>query len=69
MTLITILCFYTFLMIYISYHQINFIKKEKVKQAVILDKNDYENAANIAIENEKYKIFSNIYNLIINIVW
>ncbi|ELL5508170.1 M48 family peptidase, partial [Campylobacter lari] len=55
MTLITILCFYTFLMIYISYHQINFIKKEKVKQAVILDKNDYENAANIAIENEKYK--------------
>ncbi|EAC1839248.1 M48 family peptidase [Campylobacter lari] len=69
MTLITILCFYTFLMIYISYHQINFIKKEKVKQAVILDKNDYENAANIAIENEKYKIFSNIYNLIINIAW
>ncbi|MBT0824964.1 M48 family metallopeptidase [Campylobacter lari] len=69
MTLITILCIYTALLVFISYMQISFLKKEKEKQAIILNEHDYKNAANIAIENEKYKIFSNLYNLIINISW
>ncbi|MCW0225847.1 M48 family metallopeptidase [Campylobacter lari] len=69
MTLITILCIYTAFLVFISYVQISFLKKEREKQAIILNEQDYKNAANIAIENEKYKIFSNIYNLIINIVW
>ncbi|MCR6594062.1 M48 family metallopeptidase [Campylobacter insulaenigrae] len=69
MTLIFILCTYTLFTLYISYNQIQFIKKERNKQAVILSENDYINAANIAIENEKYKIFSNIYHLIVNIAW
>ncbi|MCR6573472.1 M48 family metallopeptidase [Campylobacter insulaenigrae] len=69
MTLILILCTYTLFTFYISYNQIQFIKKERNKQAVILSENDYINAANIAIENEKYKIFSNIYHLIVNIAW
>ncbi|RKO65188.1 peptidase M48 [Campylobacter sp. P255] len=69
MTLITILCLYTAFLIFISYMQIAFLKKEREKQAVILEEHDYKNAANIAIENEKYKIFSNLYNLIINISW
>ncbi len=69
MILMTILCIYTLFTLCISYNQIQFIKKEKNKQAVILSKNDYINAANIAIENEKYKMFSNIYHLIINIAW
>ncbi|MCR6583131.1 M48 family metallopeptidase [Campylobacter insulaenigrae] len=69
MTLILILCTYTLFTLYISYNQIQFIKKERNKQAVILSENDYINAANIAIENEKYKIFSNIYHLIVNIAW
>ncbi|QOR01728.1 M48 family metallopeptidase [Campylobacter sp. 2014D-0216] len=69
MTLITILCLYTAFLIFISYMQIAFLKKEREKQAVILEEHDYKNAANIAIENEKYKIFSSLYNLIINISW
>ncbi|EAJ6150362.1 TPA: M48 family metallopeptidase [Campylobacter lari subsp. concheus] len=69
MTLISILCIYTALLVFISYMQIAFLKKEKEKQAIILSEHDYKNAANIAIENEKYKIFSNLYNLIINISW
>ncbi|MCV3387911.1 M48 family metallopeptidase [Campylobacter sp. IFREMER_LSEM_CL2256] len=69
MTLITILCIYTAFLVFISYMQISFLKKEREKQAIILNEHDYKNAANIAIENEKYKIFSNLYNLIINISW
>ncbi|EAH9416419.1 M48 family metallopeptidase [Campylobacter lari] len=69
MTLITILCIYTAFLVFISYMQISFLKKEREKQAIILNEYDYKNAANIAIENEKYKIFSNLYNLIINISW
>ncbi|HEC1727164.1 TPA: M48 family metallopeptidase [Campylobacter lari] len=69
MTLITILCIYTTFLVFISYMQISFLKKEREKQAIILNEHDYKNAANIAIENEKYKIFSNLYNLMINISW
>ncbi|MCW0238653.1 M48 family metallopeptidase [Campylobacter lari] len=69
MTLISILCIYTAFLVFISYIQISFLKKEREKQAIILNEHDYKNAANIAIENEKYKIFSNLYNLIINISW
>ncbi|EGK8022575.1 M48 family metallopeptidase [Campylobacter lari] len=69
MTLISILCIYTAFLVFISYMQISFLKKEREKQAIILNEHDYKNAANIAIENEKYKIFSNLYNLMINISW
>ncbi|WP_257935851.1 peptidase, M48 family [Campylobacter lari] len=69
MTLISILCVYTAFLVFISYTQIAFLKKEREKHAIILNEHDYKNAANIAIENEKYKIFSNLYNLIINISW
>ncbi|ECK1947904.1 M48 family peptidase, partial [Campylobacter lari] len=56
MTLISILCIYTAFLVFISYMQIAFLKKEREKQAIILNEHDYKNAANIAIENEKYKI-------------
>lgn len=69
MTLIAILCLYTALLSWISYAQIRFLEREKDKQAQILSEKDYQNAADIAIENEKFKLFSNFYNLIINIVW
>ncbi|EOB5130530.1 M48 family metallopeptidase [Campylobacter jejuni] len=69
MTLIAILCLYTALLSWISYAQIRFLEREKDKQAQILSEKDYQNAANIAIENEKFKLFSNFYNLIINIAW
>lgn len=69
MTLILILCVYSLILVFISFIQIGFLKKEREKKAVILDEKDYKNAATIAIENERYKVFSTIYNLIINIAW
>ncbi|WP_265643494.1 M48 family metallopeptidase, partial [Campylobacter jejuni] len=63
------LCLYTALLSWISYAQIRFLEREKDKQAQILSEKDYQNAADIAIENEKFKLFSNFYNLIINIAW
>ncbi|EGK8129886.1 M48 family peptidase, partial [Campylobacter lari] len=51
MTLITILCIYTAFLVFISCVQISFLKKEREKQAIILNEQDYKNAANIAIEN------------------
>ncbi|EEU7255298.1 M48 family metallopeptidase [Campylobacter jejuni] len=69
MTLIAILCLHTALLSWISYAQIRFLEREKDKQAQILSEKDYQNAADIAIENEKFKLFSNFYNLIINIAW
>ncbi|EOH2934726.1 M48 family metallopeptidase [Campylobacter jejuni] len=69
MTLIAILCLYTALLSWISYAQIRFLEREKDKQAQILSEKDYQNAADIAIENEKFKLFSNFCNLIISIAW
>ncbi|TBR78695.1 M48 family peptidase [Campylobacter novaezeelandiae] len=69
MILIAILCFYTAIFSLISYMQIQFLEKQKLKKAFILDDEAYKNAANIAIENEKFKIFSNFYTLIINMLW
>ncbi|BEK51276.1 M48 family metallopeptidase [Campylobacter jejuni] len=69
MTLIAILCLYSALLSWISYAQIRFLEREKDKQAQILSEKDYQNAADIAIENEKFKLFSNFYNLIISIAW
>lgn len=69
MTLIAILCLYTALLAWISYAQIRFLEKEKDKKAQILSDKDYQNAADIAIENEKFKLFSNFYSLIVNISW
>lgn len=69
MTLIAILCLYTALLSWISYAQIRFLEREKDKQAQILSEKDYQNAADIAIENEKFKLFSNFNMLIVNIAW
>ncbi|ELE6071331.1 M48 family metallopeptidase [Campylobacter coli] len=69
MTLIAILCLYTALLSWISYAQIRFLEREKDKQAQILSEEDYQNAADITIENEKFKLFSNFYMLIVNIAW
>ncbi|MBM0637002.1 M48 family metallopeptidase [Campylobacter sp. VicNov18] len=69
MILVAILCLYTAILSWISYHQIRFLEKEKKQAAQILNEKDYKNAANIAIENEKFKLFSHFYTLIVNITW
>lgn len=69
MTLIMILCLYTLVCVAISLTQINFLKKERAKKAVILDEKAYKEAANIGIENEKFSICSRIYMLALYGLW
>ncbi|EOC5019204.1 M48 family metallopeptidase [Campylobacter upsaliensis] len=69
MLLIAILCLYTAFFALISYMQIRFLEKEREKKAEILSQEEYKRAADIAIENEKFELFSNFYSLIINIAW
>jgi len=69
MILMMILGLYTAFVIWLSYKQISFLKSQKQKQAIILEKQDYEKAADIAIANEKFNIFSNFYTLFINLCW
>ncbi|WP_270972428.1 M48 family metallopeptidase [Campylobacter upsaliensis] len=69
MLLIAILCLYTAFFALISYLQIRFLEQEREKKAEILNEEEYKRAADIAIENEKFELFSNFYSLIINIAW
>lgn len=69
MILISILCFYAVLFMVISCVQIRFLKKESQEKASILSEGEYQKAANIAVENEKFKIFSTLYILVINVMW
>lgn len=69
MTLVMILCIYTLIFVGISLVQINFLKKQREQKAVILDEKAYKEAANIAIENEKFSIFSHLYMLILYVLW
>lgn len=69
MTLIAILCIYTAFFIFVSYKQIRFLEIQREQKAEILSEENYKNAANIAIENEKFKMFLSFYTLIINIAW
>lgn len=69
MILISILCFYAVFFMVISCVQIRFLKKESQEKASILSEGEYQKAANIAVENEKFKIFSTLYILVINLMW
>ena len=66
MTLVLILCVYTLIYVGISAVQIAFLKKERAKKAVILDEEAYKEAASVGIENEKFKLYSQIYSFILN---
>lgn len=69
MTLIMILCLYTLAFVGISLTQIAFLKKQREQKAVILDEKAYKEAANIAIANEKFSIYSRLYTLVLYILW
>lgn len=69
MALIAILCVYTLVFISISLSQIIFLRRESVKKAVILDEKLYKESAQIGISNEKFKIISQIYTLILYSAW
>lgn len=69
MTLVLILCVYTLIFAGISLTQINFLKKQREQKAVILEEKAYKEAANIAIANEKFSIFSHLYLFILYAIW
>ena len=69
MTLVLILCVYTLVYVGISAVQIAFLKKERAKKAVILDEKTYKEAASVGIENEKFKLCSQIYSFILYALW
>lgn len=69
MALVAILCVYTLVFISISLSQIIFLRRESVKKAVILDEKLYKESAQIGISNEKFKIISQIYTLILYSAW
>lgn len=69
MALVAILCAYTLVCIGISLTQIIFLKRESAKKAVILDEKLYKESAQIGISNEKFKISSQIYTLILYSAW
>lgn len=69
MLLIAILCIYTAIFAFVSYGELLFLEKQKKQKAQILSEEDYQKAADIAIENEKFQIFSNFYSMMLNIIW
>ena len=69
MILVMILCVYTLVFVGISAVQIAFLQRQKAQKAVILDEKTYKEAANIAITNEKFSIFSRVYTLVLYALW
>ena len=69
MMLVMILCVYTLVFVGISAVQIAFLQRQKAQKAVILDEKTYKEAADIAITNEKFSIFSRVYTLVLYALW
>ena len=67
--LITLYFFYVATKIYLATLEINFVRSESVKEAVVLDANEYKEAAKIRVANEKFQIISLIYHLAIFMMW
>ena len=49
--------------------QINFIRAEAKKPAVVLEQNEYETAAAVAISNQKFELISLLYHAAIFMMW
>ena len=60
---------YVFVKIYLAVLQINFVQNEAKKAAVVLPKDEYENAARVAIVNQKFEIISLVYHAVIFTMW
>lgn len=69
MILVGICAIYMIYRIFLSYIEMNFVKSKMNEKAVVLSQDDYENAANVAIVNQKFAIYSEIYAFLINVFW
>ncbi|QCD45447.1 M48 family metallopeptidase [Campylobacter mucosalis] len=67
--LVFIYFLYVFLRCFFAILQINFIKNASLKKAVVLSDDEYKNAANIAIQNQKFELTSLIFNALVAIFW
>lgn len=62
-------CLYFLFNIYTSFMQVDFIKKAKDLQPIILEESKYKVAANYSIEKEKISILSTFYDFLIFMMW
>lgn len=60
---------YTLAKIFISYLEIGFVKKTRVKKAVILSSSNYQKAADYKLANEQLNIISSIFDIVIAMFW
>lgn len=67
--LIGVFALYSVYKAFLSILQIKFISQNATKKAVVLNQEDYEKAAVIGIENEKFSLASNIFSFILLVFW
>lgn len=60
---------YTIYIVTLSCLEINFIKQNMLKKAVVLNEDEYKNAAKIAIKNQKFNIINSVYGTILVLIW
>ncbi|WP_298058061.1 M48 family metallopeptidase [uncultured Campylobacter sp.] len=67
--LLGIYFFYVAIKAWLAIFQINFIRSEAKKPAVVLEQGEYESAAAAAISNQKFEIASLLYHAAIFVMW
>ena len=67
--LLGIYFFYVAVKTWLAILQINFIRSEAKKPAVVLEQGEYETAAAAAISNQKFEIASLFYHAAIFVMW
>ncbi len=67
--LIFIYAAYTAWSVILSVLQIRFVNKRAAQPAVVLGENEFKNAAQIAIRNERFEIVNHIYGFFVLAVW
>lgn len=62
-------CYYLFINVYVSFMQVDYVKKALKLKPVILDKENYKLAGEYSVEKEKLSIVSSMYDFMIFILW
>ena len=68
-TLLFIYIFYVIFKLFLANLQISFVRAQAKNEPVVLEANEYKNAAVAAVTNQKFEIFSLIYHAIIFFAW
>ena len=62
-------CYYLFINVYVSFMQVDYVKKALKLSPVILDTKNYKIAGEYSVEKEKLNIVSTMYDFVVFIVW